>query len=180
LTGAAVFADGTWRVGTATMCQLALGAQQACRAEPGDPEPAAALVASAFPLELVRQDAQSGGPDEIVVPPVGQVTQAVWAATGARRATLTVTVRHVRGLARGGDPDAAFRTGGFTGDDAEVVAVAGDPGRLVRMVGAGTGGGGFVRLRWVRPDDVVVDVEADGLTADEVLAFAEGIRTADG
>jgi hypothetical protein len=180
LTGTAVFADGTWRVGTATTCRLALGAQQGCRAEAGDPEPAAALVATAVPGDLVRQDpARPGGADEIAVGPAGQAAQAVWATSGTRRATLTMTVRHVRGLARGGDPEAAFGGGGFNGADAEVVTVAGDPGRLVRSPGAGTGGGSFVRLRWVRTDDVVVDLDADGLSADEVLAFAEGVRTAD-
>jgi hypothetical protein len=181
ITGSAVYADGTWRVGGRTLCLLAIGIGQECRADqrvapdayrvtglPAGAERSTEYDTSGRPI------ATNGDPDVVAIPGVawwssvseppydGEAGPDVWIATQVLPDSASLTDADLAVVVR-----ARWGSG-----DGSIVPVADGRGRT-------ESGDGFARVLVVRPDDVVVNLTSSTLSVDELVAIVEGLEPVD-
>jgi hypothetical protein len=161
LTGGAVFQNGSWRVSGKVLCLLALGSGQNCSGvQARNPTVPAALRLSVVPEGFGSQ----------AINAVMQVAVPGGASWQAGTAWLAVTTQTLVGLSVL-DHDAAatmLASGRFGPNDGTALDVAGRAGRYSeRPEGA--------QLLFVRDDDVVVTIQAVGLSAEQMMQVATGL-----
>ncbi len=162
MTGAALMQAGTWRISGRTLCLLAFGSGQDCAgSDTPVPTPADALVLLGVRPQFTWLDDSS--PRNVVrVPGVGQ-----WEGTATGWFSITTEVLAGVAALDAADADALLSTRRYLGASSASYPIGGRTGRII-------GDGVEVHLVYIRPDDIVVRIDAVGLTASEVasLAFA--------
>ncbi len=162
MSGTAVMQDGTWRISGHTLCLLAFGAGQDCAgSDTAIPTPAEALVLLGAPPQFTWLGG-TGQPNVVTVPGTCQ-----WDGAGA--GGFSITTEALAGVAALdlADAEALLSTRRYLGPDSLPYPVGGRPGRIIDD-------GTHVQLVYIRPDDIVVRIDANGLTATQVteVAFA--------
>jgi hypothetical protein len=168
MTGTALFVDGSWRITGRTLCVLAFGTGQDCAGGADDlPDPADALVLLHPPDGLVFDGGQ-GAANTVIVP-----GQSSW--HGPNDSSFLVSTRVLAGISNLAPEDGAdvLSTSQFLGEDGVSFAVGGRPGLVVQN-------GQSVRLAFIRPDDIVVIIDANGMTLTQVGNLAFALVPADG
>jgi len=160
MSGTAIMQDGTWRISGHTLCLLAFGSGQDCAgADTPVPTPAQALVLLGVPPGFTWSD-DPGQRNVVSVPGVGQ-----WVGAGTGRFSIDTEV--LGGVAALGpaDADALLSTRRYLGSNSVSYPIGGRTGRIVAN-------GNEVMLVYIRPDDIVVRIDASGLTPSQVASVA--------
>ncbi|MEQ1702021.1 MAG: hypothetical protein ABMA25_18075, partial [Ilumatobacteraceae bacterium] len=161
MSGTAIFVDGSWRITGRTLCVLAFGSGQDCAGGDADlPDPAAALELLHPPAGLVWDG--PGKANTITVP-----GQGAW--HGENATSFVVSTQVIEGISNLAPEDGedVLSSGRFLNADGISFSVGGRPGLVVQD-------GQNVQLVYIRPDDVVVTINALGMTLTQVgnLAFS--------
>jgi hypothetical protein len=161
VTGDAVFQDGSWRVSGKVVCLLALGSGQNCSGvQSRSPTVPSALRLSVVPEGFASQAIK--GVMQVAVP-----GGATWQVGTAWLALTTQTLVGLSAL----DRDAAammLASGRFGPSDGSPIDVAGRPGRYSERPDS-------AQLMFIRDDDVLVIIQAVGLSADQMMQVATGL-----
>jgi hypothetical protein len=162
MSGDALMQGGTWRVSGHTLCLLAFGSGQDCAgANTPTPTPAQALVLLGAPLQF-RWLGGDGPVNGVAVPGASQ-----WDGTGTGQFSISTEVLAGVAALDPADADVLLATRRYLGPDSAAYPIGGRPGRSIEN-------GNNVSLVYIRPDDIVVRIDASGLTAGQVaeIAFA--------
>jgi len=160
MSGTALLQGGTWRVSGRTLCLLAFGSGQDCAGSATPtPTPAEALILLSAPLQFTWRG-DTGPTNGVTVPGSSE-----WAGAGTGRFTISTEVLAGVAALEPADADALLSTRRYLGTNSSSYPIGGRPGRIVED-------GVNIALVYIRPDDIVVRIDAAGLTADQVAALA--------
>lgn len=160
MAGTALLQAGTWRISGHTLCLLAFGSGQDCAGSATPvPTPAEALVLLGAPLQFTWLG-DAALRNVVSVPGMGQ-----WAGAGTGQFSISTEVLAGVAALEATDADALLSTRRYLGPDSRSYAIGGRTGRVVED-------GISVALVYIRPDDIVVRIDAVGLTASQVAALA--------
>lgn len=166
MTGTAIFVDGSWRITGRTLCVLAFGSGQDCAGGDANlPDPADALELLQPPDGLVWDG--PGRADTVAVPGQGS-----W--HGQDNTTFMVSTEVLEGISNLAPEDGAdvLSSSRFLNADGISFSVGGRPGLVVQN-------GQSVQLVYIRPDDIVVTITANGMTLNQVGALAFALAATD-
>ena len=160
MAGTALMQGGTWRVAGRTLCLLAFGSGQDCAgSDTPTPTPAEALILLGAPLQFTWRG-DTGPPNGVTVPGSSE-----WAGAGTGRFTISTEVLAGVAALEPADADALLSTRRYLGTNSSSYPIGGRPGRIVEN-------GVNIALVYIRPDDIVVRIDAAGLTASQVASIA--------
>jgi len=166
MSGTALMQGGTWRISGHTLCLLAFGSGQDCAgSDTPVPTSARALVLLGVPPGFTWLG-DSGPRNVVTVPGVGQ-----WDGAGAGRFSIATEVLAGVAALDPADADALLSTRRYLGTNSVSYPIGGRTGRLVEN-------GNDVTLVYIRPDDIVVRIDASGLTPSQVAAVAFALAPA--
>ncbi|MFN8021159.1 MAG: hypothetical protein U0Q03_06475 [Acidimicrobiales bacterium] len=180
ITGSAVYADGSWRVGGRTLCLLAIGIGQECRADQRL-APDAYRVTGLPPGAVRSTDFDTSGrpidvaePDVVPIPGIASWTAADGPAFGGESGPdVWISTQWLPDVASLTEADLAVVVRARWGSgDGSTGAVADGRGRTESQ-------DGYARVLVVRPDDVVVYVTSATLTVDELISLVDGLEPVD-
>jgi len=160
MSGTAIMQGGTWRISGHTLCLLAFGSGQDCAGSNTPvPTPAQALVLLGMPPGFIWSD-DPGQRNVVSVPGIGS-----WVGAGTGRFTIGTEVLAGVAALEPADADALLSTRRYLGTDSQSYPIGGRSGRIVEN-------GNDVTLVYIRPDDIVVRIDASGLTPSQVASVA--------
>jgi hypothetical protein len=166
IAGTALFQGGTWRISGHTLCLLAFGSGQDCAgSDTPVPTPAAALVLLGAPVQFAWLG-DTGPRNGVSVPGMSQ-----WDGAGAGRFSISTEVLAGVAALEPADADALLTTRRYLGPGSRSFPIGGRTGRIIEN-------GSDVTLVYIRPDDIVVRIDAGGLTASQVAALAFALAPA--
>lgn len=166
MTGTAIYIDGTWRITGRTLCVLAFGSGQDCAGGDANlPDPAAALELLHPPDGLVWDG--GGKANTVAVPGQGS-----W--HGPNGSSFVVSTKVIAGISNLApeDGEEVLSSSQFLNADGISFSVGGRPGLVVQN-------GQSVQLVYIRPDDIVVTISANGMTLNQVGALAFSLAATD-
>ncbi|MCU1397604.1 MAG: hypothetical protein JWN62_713 [Acidimicrobiales bacterium] len=175
LPGTAVFQNGTWRISGRSLCVLAISFGQGCNTtDPTNPVPTSALQVLDIPPGYTVMNTMQGGPTNPSVPPLPldalPVPGSISLVSGPTM-SMYINAEVLSGSWKLSDDDAqivldAQHYGVVNGS---AVSIDGRPGR------ASTGPDGS-HLAYIRADDVIVTLNATGLSITQLIAIAGGLQ----
>ena len=160
MSGTALMQGGTWRISGRTLCLLAFGSGQDCAGSvTPTPTPAAALILLGAPPRFTWLG-DTGPRNGVSVPGTSQ-----WDGDGIGRFSVSTEVLAGVAALDADAADALLSTRRYLGADSSSYPIGGGTARIIED-------GVDVALVYIRTDDIVVRIDAVGLTASEVAALA--------